>query len=541
MKSPLVNCTADSRLNYKLSSNMNEPGQKKKLETNLGEYYPNPPVKGYVRESYHLYPCIIVTFSFLIFVAIMSMFYGIYERNIYPQLIPADKLYDEYNFKPEQIHLSLGSNDSEIYVTWSTRNKIYSEVRYYRYDKDNPLRPVRVAVGEHTPWTSSEKDPKLAHATRTKHMTHHTYRARLVGLKPGSRYNYFVVSQNAYMRVESRVYHFKTKSLSNHKNPINIAFYGDLGVINGQSIPRLIQDVDEDKYDFIIHNGDFAYDLDTNHGWLGDDFMRLIEPIAARVPYQTSVGNHEIAEKFLHYDNRFTMINSGGIGSSSKNNFFYSFNAGPIHFVAISTEFYYFLDYIGIEALNLQWEWLKRDLAFANTQEERSKRPWVIIFGHRPMYCSGRDEDDCSKDSNILRRGLPFLGTYALEKLFYDNGVDVEIYAHEHQYERFLPIYNGTVMNGTSDPHNPYVNPRAPVHVISGSAGCQERIDPFSHEPATGSVKQLTDYGFTRLQADGCNLLFQQVSDDKDGLIIDEFMIMKTRHNYPATSNLTYC
>lgn len=448
-------------------------------------------------------------------------------------------LYEDYYYTPEQIHLSLGSNETEFYVTWSTRQPVEASELHFNQEGDTK---VNVIVGELTVWTSTEKNQKLSHATRTAYMDHYTYRARLNNIKPNGHYYYFIKSiLDGATASQSRIYDFYSKNLSDPNGELNIAFYGDLGLVNGQSIPRLIRDVDQNLYDLIIHNGDFAYDLNTNHGWVGDDFMRLIEPIAARVPYQTSVGNHEIAEKFLHYDKRFTMVNSGGTDNGLSNNLFYSFNAGPIHFIAISTEFYYFLDYLGLEPLSSQWAWLERDLALANQPEERAKRPWVIVFGHRPMYCSSRDGDDCSKDSNILRKGLPFIGSYALEKLLYKSGVDVEIYAHEHQYERFLPIFNGKIMNGTDVLGDPYFNPLGPVHIISGSAGCQERIDPFQNNTAPGSIKQIADYGYSRLKAERCKLTFQQISDDKQGQVVDEFIVTKTRTNFPKRSTETFC
>ena len=39
------------------------------------------------------------------------------------------------------------------------------------------------------------------------------------------------------------------------------------------------------------------------------------------------------------------------------------------------------------------------------------------------------------------------------------------------------PVYDRKVYNGSFE--QPYTNPKAPVHVISGSAGCQENVDPF--------------------------------------------------------------
>ena len=48
----------------------------------------------------------------------------------------------------------------------------------------------------------------------------------------------------------------------------------------------------------IIHVGDFAYNMATDNGRVGDEFMRQIEPIAAYVPYMTCVGNHEYEEDY---------------------------------------------------------------------------------------------------------------------------------------------------------------------------------------------------------------------------------------------------
>ena len=53
---------------------------------------------------------------------------------------------------------------------------------------------------------------------------------------------------------------------------------------------------------FSFFTGDFAYDLRDNGGLNGDAFMARIERLASRVPYMTSVGNHEIdADTFQNY------------------------------------------------------------------------------------------------------------------------------------------------------------------------------------------------------------------------------------------------
>lgn len=41
------------------------------------------------------------------------------------------------------------------------------------------------------------------------------------------------------------------------------------------------------------HPGDFAYNMDQDNARVGDRFMKLIEPVAASLPYMTCPGNHE--------------------------------------------------------------------------------------------------------------------------------------------------------------------------------------------------------------------------------------------------------
>ena len=52
----------------------------------------------------------------------------------------------------------------------------------------------------------------------------------------------------------SKIFHFKTLSVSSNWSP-RLIVYGDLGLINGQSIPRLRQEVENETADLIIHAG----------------------------------------------------------------------------------------------------------------------------------------------------------------------------------------------------------------------------------------------------------------------------------------------
>jgi hypothetical protein len=55
-----------------------------------------------------------------------------------------------------------------------------------------------------------------------------------------------------------------------------------------------------------------------------------------------------------------------------------------------------------------------------------------------------------------------------MEPLLMEYNVDLSIWAHEHDYERFWPIYDYNILNGSLE--NPYTEPKGPVHIVSGSA-----------------------------------------------------------------------
>lgn len=208
---------------------------------------------------------------------------------------------------------------------------------------------------------------------------------------------------------------------------------------------------------------------------------------------------------------------------------------GPVHFISISTEVYYFVNY-GIKPLITQYQWLENDLIYANLPENRQKRPWIVVMGHRPMYCSNDNDGDCTHHETITRVGLPFLHYFGLEKLLYDYGVDLEVWAHEHSYERLWPLYDYKMYNGSSE--EPYTNPLAPVHIITGSAGCVENITPFKNVSIPEwSAFRSDDYGYTRLKVyNETHLHVEQVSDNKEGLVIDFFWLIKEKHgSYPLS------
>ena len=110
-----------------------------------------------------------------------------------------------------------------------------------------------------------------------------------------------------------------------------------------------------------------------------------------------------------------------------------------------------------------QYSWLENDLAGV----DRALTPWLVVYGHRPMYCTNNDRDDCTVFETRTRTGLPLTKWWPLEPLLAQYGVDLAVWAHEHSYERLLPTYNRKVVP-SQDPAAPYSQPRATVHITTG-------------------------------------------------------------------------
>ncbi|BET01030.1 Purple acid [Nesidiocoris tenuis] len=403
-------------------------------------------------------------------------------------------------YQPEQVHISFGETVNDFVVTWSTRDFTPSVVEFGIGGIVNTSKGQAMKFVDGGPRKSSQ----------------FIHRVTLKGLLPNQRYVYHCGSDLGW----SDEFWFTTVNNGTEWSP-RLAVYGDMGNENARSLPYLQKDIISGLYDAILHVGDFAYDMRNDNGEVGDQFMRQIEPIAAYVPYMVSAGNHEESYNFSHYRARFSM--PGG-----HENLWYSFDLGPIHFINLNTEAYYFPEY-GLKLAIKQYLWLEEDLKKATSAENREKRPWIITYGHRPMYCSDDDGDDCARHSSRVRTGFPIFNWFGLEPLFYKYGVDLEIWAHEHSYERLWPVYNHEVKNGSHE--NPYRNPKAPVHIVTGSAGCKEDTDPFVVHPEAWSAFRSSDYGFTRLQVfNSTHLYLEQVSIDLDGDVIDSMWLIKDSH-----------
>lgn len=167
---------------------------------------------------------------------------------------------------------------------------------------------------------------------------------------------------------------------------------------------------------------------------------------------------------------------------------FYSWEARLTHFVFLQTNCYVHQHMYWL--LPIQFGWLQRDLAAV----DRKRTPWVVVVGHRSMYCRKTDDDECNAEAFAIRYGVPEEAyarrvdvdayplrnvtssavprRFGLEKLFRQYGVDLYVAGHTHHYERSWPVFDAKTQQKT------YVNPSATVYLTAGAAG-NVGADPF--------------------------------------------------------------
>lgn len=355
---------------------------------------------------------------------------------------------------PEQVHISLiGNTHTQMGITWATLDHLPSIVQF----GTEPSKLTSTLIGTSSTYTKGGWNGWL-------------HKAKLFTLTAGTQY-YYRVGDGA--NSWSKVFNFRTEPLSSNR-VLRIASIGDMGNQNSEGNMKQLQKMAANQeIDLIIHNGDISYADGYQGKW--DTFLRSMEDVTAYVPYMVTPGNHEVGvigelNLGLGYINRFILPGKNSIGPDLQN-LYYSWNYGLAHFIALDTESVLNIALITQE----QVDWLKQDLA----QVDRKVTPWIIVFGHRPFYCSNGD-DDCGIEAGVLR--------LAVESLLNQYKTDLVLMAHKHDYERFWPT------NSTGLPILSYDNPGAPVYILNGAGGNREGLEGIK-VPLPNSAKALSAWG----------------------------------------------
>ncbi|KAK6145826.1 hypothetical protein DH2020_019695 [Rehmannia glutinosa] len=336
-------------------------------------------------------------------------------------------------FEPEQISVSLSSTYDSVWISWITGEFQIGE-------NIKPLNPKTVASVVHYgkfryPMSHNASGQSLVYSqlypfeglqNYTSGIIHHV---RLTGLKPNTQYYYRCGDPS--IPAMSEIYYFKTMPVSNPKSyPSRIAVMGDLGLTYNST--STVEHLRSNKPDLILLVGDVSYaNLYLTNGTGSDCYScsfsdtpihetyqprwdywgRYMQPVISKVPIMMVQGNHEIEEQaqnrtFASYSSRFAFPSKE---SGSSSTFYYSFNAGGIHFIVLG-------GYVAYNKSDDQYKWLEKDLANVN----REITPWLVATWHPPWYTTYTAhyrEAECMK--------------VAMEDLLYQYGVDIVFNGHQ--------------------------------------------------------------------------------------------------------------
>ncbi|KAI8988299.1 Metallo-dependent phosphatase-like protein [Mycotypha africana] len=361
-------------------------------------------------------------------------------------------------------------------------------------------------------------------------------------LKPATIYSYRIItigddgesSEGTDNSFESKVFELHTPAKSS-KGSSSFKFIatGDIGVNNAVSMPLFKQFVTSHEYDFVAFVGDQGYNLDDFNGTKGDEYMKFAEELYANLPILTTTGNHEQAYNFSHYKNRFDLMpyRESGFDNALQ----YSINYKNLHLVSFDTEVFF---EGSEEEVLTALHWLEEDLIEAN--KRRSKVPWIIVFGHRPLYCSVMSSSDCVEKAEKLRFGEPVDKNYGLETLLSRYKVDLYLCGHKHNYERSYPVLNNTLVTTS------YHNPPSFFQVITGNGGNYEGCDKFDDMTNTAAIPKwlgnhYEGYGFTTVEVSRNRLDLHHYEVQEDGTLgdlRDQVRVHKTKGHVKKQAKL---
>ncbi|KAK4514725.1 Phosphate metabolism transcription protein [Mucor velutinosus] len=404
-----------------------------------------------------------------------------------PGTLPSTDLYNKHGdwnrtyhpAEPQQIHTSWVSNGKAIRVQFSTISSVENSRLHYWYDSDNDD-----VVYENLNWEFVDGGI----AKKSQFM--HTFTSKQ--LVPSTIYKYNIETTDKDQVFVSNTYEFHTPQ----EDAVSFKFLatGDLGVANAVSMPLFKELAQNHDYDFVAIMGDQGYNLDDFNGTKGDQYMNFAQDFYANVPLLTTAGNHEEAFDLMPY-----------YESNFDNAMQYSIDYKSLHLISFATEVFF----EGSDAqVQTSLQWLESDLIKASRR--RAKVPWIIVIGHRPLYCSILSNPDCKENAETLRFGHS--KQQGLESLLVKYNVDI---GHKHNYERTFPVRNDTALTRS------YHNAPSFFQVITGNAGNYEGGDVFDKDTEIPSWlgNRFQGYGFSTIEISPRHLDLHHYETHIDGTL----------------------
>jgi acid phosphatase type 7 len=429
--------------------------------------------------------------------------------------------------EPEQIHIALGSayytsmkgsqadsNNASIILGFVTTDYCPNATVSLR---EYPSGDLDSAVFERTGLEMKRYTKVSEHLNAsdpTAIYTRFAYEFDFDGLNSGSIYAYAIRWEK---KSETDLFYFRLPNVNPYESSrmLLIADYDHQSV--SSSTDRYLDSLSNASnlgtYDFVIHAGDMAYDLQSQAGLNGDGFFQRVQTFAASVPFMVVGGNHEdgVNRDLLNFRNFMPLWEQA-------NNDWYSFNVGLVHYIVFNMETVYH-DYF-----DKMVQWMETDLEIARRPENMELRPWVVMITHRPLYCSHAEDQDC---------WVNFFLYQAVDDLAYKYDVDLYLCGHVHTYERNKASYRGELSNcsqadNDDDLIENYEECIVPPNVVSGTVGNDHSMEWLPYDLFETSYLQVVNISFGALEViNRTHLKFHQINSSTL-FPVDEFYVIKS-------------
>ena len=328
---------------------------------------------------------------------------------------------------------------------------------------------------------------------------YYQHEAVVTGLQPASTYAYqlFVGAAAATSGGDQL-----TTAPATGAGRVRFIAFGDSGTGSPEQA-ALAGRMTADSFDLALHAGDVAYGNSSGTGdanyatyqsWFFDVYGWL-----RRRPIFPSMGNHDSragtnwGEAYL---NLFVLpAQAGGGPYPDHAERYYSFDYGPVHFVALDTE----LAFQDDARRGAQLAWLDADLANAAAQ------PWKVAFFHRSPFSAGGEH------------GSDLAVRQAFAPLFERHGVQLVVSAHEHTYERSVPWRTG---GNDAD--------QAVTYVVAGGGGGPV----YASGQDTWTARSFSEHHYVRVTIDGCLATIEAVHTT--GALLDSSTLDRCAQRFDA-------
>jgi len=234
----------------------------------------------------------------------------------------------------------------------------------------------------------------------------------------------------------------------------------------------MLQTYQKKPFPFVLMAGDNIYsygEIKFAKAYFEDPYAPLLKK---DVKFYAVLGNHDI----IKTNNGLDQINYPLFNMSDR---YYSFtkgdvNEGTVEFFALDTN------------SNAPWD---AQLAWLDQQLAKSTAPWKIVYGHHPLYSSGRHGSS------------PELAA-KLAPIFAKHKVPLYLCGHDHGYERSIPL------DGT-------------IYIVNGGGGAP--LYKFGRSPQTAFVS--SQFSFMTFDVYQDKIITKAIATD--GKVFDRAIITK--------------